>query len=214
MYRYLCSAMVAVEAEAAPVASPLESAPLESAPLEATPLESTPLESTPLESAPVEGKVSVIPGNVKVDELTTKEISALFAQYPNLGEDLQYQSDDDMYNNCAADSPLETLQIVRDLENTIATIDDTTIDTRDRVSDLSKMVSGLTKVVKSLQAQVTSIDGNLLEVKSQNAALTKEVHEFNLMVVTMREQLTTLIKLLAAPASDSVTIPVVVDTTH
>jgi len=109
---------------------------------------------------------------------------------------------------------LETLQIVRDLENTIATIDDTTVDTRDRVSDLTNMVSGVTKDVKLLRAQVTSIVNNISKIEIQNSALTKEVQEFNLMVVTMREQLTRLIQHLAAPTANSVTDSEVVHTTH
>ena len=91
-------------------------------------------------------------------------------------------------NNARANNASETLQIVRDLDNTVATIDDTTVATRDGVLDLAE-------AVKTLQAQVEGIGDNQSIVKVQNAVIAEEVRELRAALIEMHKSLATLVEL-------------------
>jgi Mg2+ and Co2+ transporter CorA len=67
-------------------------------------------------------------------------------------------------------------------------------------------VSDLTEEVRTLQDQVESIDDNFSKVKAQNAALTEEISELRLAVVTMRTHLATLIRILAPLSAEPVPV--------
>ena len=85
----------------------------------------------------------------------------------------------------------EAVQMIRDLENAVATVDDTTIAIRDT---LREFVEGVT-------AQLVDIEEGNSIVKAQNAALTEEVRELRHVVVTMRSHIATLIRLVVSKKS-------------
>ena len=100
------------------------------------------------------------------------------------------------------DDPRELEQIVRDIEISIATIDDTTVDTRDRVKEL-------TDEVKILQSQITEMEDGFGSISAQNVALTNEVRELRAITVSMRQHIATLIRqLLRTPALGAASIAV------
>ena len=108
----------------------------------------------------------------------------------------QLYSDEDIVANVDDLHPLEdtleeAVQLIRDLENAVATVDDTTIATRDT---LREFVEGVT-------AQLVDIEEGNSIVKAQNAALTEEVRELRHVVVTMRSHIATLIRLVVSKQS-------------
>jgi septal ring factor EnvC (AmiA/AmiB activator) len=76
---------------------------------------------------------------------------------------------------------VETLQLVRGIENIVTTIDDTTVSTRDRVTDLAYLV-------KTLQEQLEGIDGNVSMLKAQNVVLSVEHHNLHRAVAVLSEE--------------------------
>lgn len=112
-------------------------------------------------------------------------------QPPRYTADDVYATTDDVYGDETSDEKLvEVRQIVRDLEVTAATIDDTTVATRDAVKDLAEEV-------RTAQTQIGNVEEDMATMKAQNAALTEEVRELRHAVVTMRSHVATLIRLLA-----------------
>jgi len=61
-------------------------------------------------------------------------------------------------------------QITRDVEIAVATLDDTTVEVRDRVREL-------TEDVKTTQAQITDIEECVATIRAQNAVLMEELRE-------------------------------------
>ena len=76
---------------------------------------------------------------------------------------------------------VETLQLARGIENTVTTIDNTTVSTRDRVTDLAYLV-------KTLQEQLEGIDGNVSMLKTQNVVLSVEHHNLHRAVAVLSEE--------------------------
>jgi hypothetical protein len=95
------------------------------------------------------------------------------------------------------DALSEVRQTVRDLEVTVATIDDTTVETRGQIRDLAEDV----------RVGLDAVDEGMGCLRAQNTALTEEVRELRVAVNTMRQHIATLIRLLAGePVQDSVPI--------
>jgi hypothetical protein len=115
--------------------------------------------------------------------------------YPPASRRTAYSADDVYAEDTYADGdPSEEIRrIVIDLETTVATIDDTTVDTRDKVRDLSEDV-------RSLQIQTNDVEDGIGHLKAQNTAMTEEIKELRHAIVTMRNHVATLIRLLAVPA--------------
>jgi hypothetical protein len=112
----------------------------------------------------------------------------------------QLYSDEDIFANVddlhpredsREDTLEEAVQMIRDLENAVATVDDTTIAIRDT---LREFVEGVT-------AQLMDIEEGNSIVKAQNAAFTEEVRELRHVVVTMRSHIATLIRLVVSKKS-------------
>ena len=121
-----------------------------------------------------------------------------YAWYPNWAATATHSAKQSSDHLADDGDSRELEQIVRDIEISIATIDDTTVDTRDRVKELSDEV-------KILQSQITEMEDGFGSISAQNVALTAEVRELRTIIVSMRQHVATLIRqLLRIPALGTV----------
>jgi hypothetical protein len=91
-----------------------------------------------------------------------------------------------------ADTPAtETEKSLRELENSVATVDDRTVAIRDSLG-------GVAEDVRTLQDQVDGVVGDLDTVKAQNVALGEEVRDLRTAVDALRVHVATLVELLTS----------------
>lgn len=113
-----------------------------------------------------------------------------YTEYTEYTERDVYSDHDDRGDDDGERARTESDQILRDLEVTVATIDDRTVAIRDSVTSVYRDLGGL-------QEQMDIALGDSDTVKAQNVALVEEVRDLRASVETIRAHLATLIQLVA-----------------
>lgn len=121
-------------------------------------------------------------------------------QAPRYTADDVYAAADEVHGG--EDDQLASIgQIVRDLEVSVATIDDTTVSMRSRLADLDEEV-------RTAQQQLTNIEEDTALIKAQNVAMVEEMRELRHNFTVMRSHLASLVRLMTGePARGPIPSP-------
>ena len=90
--------------------------------------------------------------------------------------------------NITEDAVLSEIhQVVKELESSVATVDDTTVATRDRVTDLAEEI-------RTQQIQLNDVAEDVGAIKAQNAALAAELSELRGIMLAVRNNMASLVR--------------------